>query len=140
MAVLSELQAARGLGMLFITHDLDLAAAVTDSLAVMYAGTVVETGPTTASTSSARAPYTAALWRSRPSTAASAGCGPSPAGPMAAFETGAGCVFVARCPFAADRCRAAARACASSATTPWPATAPRTCPATRPLRTRRERR
>ena len=45
MAVLSDLQTERGVGMVFITHDLDLAAAVTDRIAVMYAGVVVETGP-----------------------------------------------------------------------------------------------
>ncbi|MGF0313800.1 ABC transporter ATP-binding protein [Rhodococcus sp. IEGM1428] len=41
-AILSELRSERGLAMLFITHDLDLASAVCDSLAVMKDGCVVE--------------------------------------------------------------------------------------------------
>ncbi len=44
MAILAELRADRRLAMLFITHDLDLAAAVTDRMAVMYAGMIVEIG------------------------------------------------------------------------------------------------
>jgi ABC-type dipeptide/oligopeptide/nickel transport system ATPase component len=44
MAILAELRANRRLAMLFITHDLDLAAAVTDRMAVMYAGMIVEIG------------------------------------------------------------------------------------------------
>ncbi len=42
MAILSELQEANGLSVLFITHDLELAAAVCDRTAVMYAGQIVE--------------------------------------------------------------------------------------------------
>ena len=43
MAILDELRRERGLALLFITHDLELAAAVCDRTAVMYAGQIVET-------------------------------------------------------------------------------------------------
>ena len=42
MAILDEQRRQKGLGMIFVTHDLDLAAAVCDRIAVMYAGFVVE--------------------------------------------------------------------------------------------------
>lgn len=42
MAIIDEARAERGLAMLFITHDLELASAVCDRIAVMYAGSVVE--------------------------------------------------------------------------------------------------
>jgi ABC-type dipeptide/oligopeptide/nickel transport system ATPase component len=45
MAILDEQRRDRGLAMVLITHDLDLAAAVSNRLAVMYAGVIVETGP-----------------------------------------------------------------------------------------------
>ena len=42
MAILGELRSQRGLALLFITHDLELAAATCDRTAVMYAGSIVE--------------------------------------------------------------------------------------------------
>ena len=105
MAVLHDLQETRGVGLLFITHDLDLAAAVTDRLAVMYAGVIVETGPTATMHQSARHPYTVALMASRPSTTSRAELKTIPGRPVSAFEAGPGCVFVQRCPFATDLCR-----------------------------------
>ena len=45
LQILERLQAERGMGLLFITHDLDLAAAVCDRVYVMYAGRIVESAP-----------------------------------------------------------------------------------------------
>ncbi len=45
MAILDELRRDRGLALLFITHDLELASAVCDRTTVMYAGEIVETQP-----------------------------------------------------------------------------------------------
>jgi oligopeptide/dipeptide ABC transporter ATP-binding protein len=104
--VLHDLQESHGLGMLFITHDLDLAAAVTDRLAVMYAGTIVETGPTATMHEAARHPYTVALMAARPDATSRAELKTIPGRPVSAFEAGPGCVFVQRCPFATDLCRA----------------------------------
>lgn len=61
MAILDELRRVRGLSMLFITHDLDLAAAVCDRLAVMKDGRVVEELVTPDIREQASAPYTKKL-------------------------------------------------------------------------------
>ncbi len=104
MAVLSDMQAQRGMGMVVITHDLDLAAAVTDRIAVMYAGTIVESGPTESMHARARHPYTVALMAARPNTSRKERLRTIPGRPVGAFEAGDGCVFSARCPFAQQRC------------------------------------
>ena len=99
MAILDELRHDRGLAMIFITHDLDLAAAVTDRLAVMYAGVIVETGPSSTMQSDAKHPYTAALHASRPSTVAKSEPLAIPGRPIAAWEFGDGCPFEPRVRF-----------------------------------------
>lgn len=66
MAILDELRTDRGLAMLFITHDLDLAAATCDRLAVMNAGRVVETLTAGSVYEEAREDYTRQLMAARP--------------------------------------------------------------------------
>ncbi len=105
MAILDEQRRDRNLAMIFITHDLDLAVAVTDRIAVMYAGRIVETGPSATMHEAARHPYTAALLAARPSITTRRRLWSIPGRPAAAHEIPAGCGFAARCPFAEDRCR-----------------------------------
>ncbi|MGX5653344.1 ABC transporter ATP-binding protein [Geodermatophilus nigrescens] len=105
MAILLEQIRDRHAAMLFVTHDLDLAAAVTDRLAVMYAGAIVETGTSAAIYERPQHPYTAALLHSRPSTTEVRRLAAIPGRPVAAYESGEGCAFAPRCPFATDRCR-----------------------------------
>jgi oligopeptide/dipeptide ABC transporter ATP-binding protein len=108
VAILHELRRDRGLGLLFITHDLDLAAAICDRTAVMYAGRLVETQPSRALQSAPLHPYTAALLAARPVVDASPGrLAAIPGRPLSAFEAPDGCAFAPRCPHAQDRCRAA---------------------------------
>ena len=96
----------RGLAMLFVTHDLELAAAVCDRIAVMYAGFLVEDAPAGDIHRLRRHPYTAGLLASRPDpTAPRHRLVAIPGRPLSAFEVGAGCPFVARCAFAVERCR-----------------------------------
>ena len=66
MAILDDLRREFGLGMLFITHDLDLAAAICDRTAVMYAGQIVEVRTSARLHSDPLHPYTAALAAARP--------------------------------------------------------------------------
>jgi peptide/nickel transport system ATP-binding protein len=106
MAILSELRAKKNLGLLMITHDLDLAAAVTDRLAVMYAGSIVESGSSEAVTTRPRHPYTAGLLASRPRTDEVRRLKVIPGRPVSAVEAGEGCPFAPRCAFALPRCRA----------------------------------
>lgn len=105
MAILADLRADRGLAMLFITHDLDLAAAVTNRMAVMYAGVIVEISASATVHQSALHPYTIGLLRSRPEIGARSRIQVIPGRPVSAFEAGPGCVFAARCPYATDLCR-----------------------------------
>jgi ABC-type dipeptide/oligopeptide/nickel transport system ATPase component len=65
MAIIDEQREQRGLALLFITHDLELAAACCDRLAVMYAGEIVEQGVDVYA--NPQHPYTRELLSARPS-------------------------------------------------------------------------
>src|SRR5215472_6887067 len=104
MAILGEQRHARRLAMVFITHDLDLAAAVTDTIAVMYAGTLVETGPSSGLHERALHPYTAGLLAARPQPSRVASLYTIPGRPIAAYESGTGCVFAGRCAYTQQHC------------------------------------
>ncbi len=106
MAIIGEARAARGLAMLFITHDLELAAAVCDRIAVMYAGTTVEELPAERLRAQAAHPYTRALLASRPSVDdTGAELRSIPGRPLSGFEVPDGCAFSDRCPRVQDLCR-----------------------------------
>jgi oligopeptide/dipeptide ABC transporter ATP-binding protein len=109
MAILDGLRRRSGLAMLFITHDLELAAAICDRTAVMYAGQIVEVRASSLLHSDPLHPYTAALAAARPDIAQSARRLPAISGrPLSAFEAPAAeCVFAPRCTYAGDVCRAA---------------------------------
>ena len=66
MAILDELRRERGVAVLFITHDLELAASVCDRTCVMYAGEIVEQQSSSVLNASPLHPYTAALLAARP--------------------------------------------------------------------------
>ncbi|MEU6659956.1 ABC transporter ATP-binding protein [Streptomyces sp. NPDC046821] len=105
MAILDELRQEHGMAMLLITHDLELAAATCDRLAVMYAGRIVETQPAEALTAAPRHPYTSGLMLSRPSIDAVVHRLPViPGRPLAAFEAEDGCAFAPRCAHAQGHC------------------------------------
>ena len=107
MAILDDLRRELHLGMLFITHDLELAAAICDRTAVMYAGQVVEVRDSARLHDDPLHPYTAALTAARPDiTRAAARLRAIPGRPLSAFEAPDGCAFATRCPFVEDRCRA----------------------------------
>ncbi|MGI9186447.1 MAG: ABC transporter ATP-binding protein [Gaiellales bacterium] len=107
MALLDELRRERGLAMLFITHDLELAGAVCDRTAVMYAGQIVEEQASATLESDPHHPYTAALVAARPDiTGTTSRLVAIPGRPLSAFEAPSGCVFADRCLFAATACTA----------------------------------
>ncbi|MEU6676497.1 ABC transporter ATP-binding protein [Streptomyces sp. NPDC046925] len=105
IALLARLRERFGTGLLFVTHDLDLAAVISDRVYVMYAGRIVESGPAKALFARPRHPYTAALLASTPRLEA-------PQGRLAAIEGQPpdlreelhGCPFAARCPLATEIC------------------------------------
>lgn len=92
-----------GAGVLFITHDLELALAAAHRLTVFYAGATVEEVDVRAFTAGGPAhPYTRALWEALPQN----GFTPLPGSQPGPDETPEGCPFAPRCP----RCRPACRA------------------------------
>jgi peptide/nickel transport system ATP-binding protein len=61
LILLRRLQRELGMGMIFVTHDLGVAAEIADTVAVMYAGRIVETGPVAAVLGAPAHPYTKGL-------------------------------------------------------------------------------
>jgi peptide/nickel transport system ATP-binding protein len=107
LTLLADLRAERGLSMIFITHDLSVLTSVCDRLAVMYAGRVVEEGPSEQVFSDPRHPYTRALAAAFPtigdrsSRMKPSGLGGDPPDPA---NIPSGCAFHPRCPVVEDRC------------------------------------
>ena len=107
LALLKNLQRELGLAMLFITHDLSVLVEVSDRLAIMYAGKVVEQGPSRAVFDDPAHPYTRALAAAFPSIGDPrfrrnpSGLGGDPPDPQAIPS---GCPFHPRCPVAFDAC------------------------------------
>jgi peptide/nickel transport system ATP-binding protein len=64
--LLQKLQRERGMGILFVTHNLGVVAEIADRVAVMYAGRIVESGPVAEVFAHPRHPYTKGLLRSVP--------------------------------------------------------------------------
>jgi peptide/nickel transport system ATP-binding protein len=61
LVLLRRLQRELGMGMIFVTHDLGVASEIADTVAVMYAGRIVESGPVTRILQAPAHPYTAGL-------------------------------------------------------------------------------
>jgi oligopeptide/dipeptide ABC transporter ATP-binding protein len=105
--LLLDLQDRLKLSMLFVAHDLGVVRHVSDRVAVMYLGRIVETAPTVPLYATPRHPYTEALLAAVPKadptlrdqTSAPAGEIADPANPPP------GCAFHPRCPYAVSRCR-----------------------------------
>ena len=108
LRLLQELQANRGMTVLYVTHDLATVRHFADRVAVMYLGRIVEVGPTQEVLSNPLHPYTVGLLRSVPT--------PDPANrlrersviagePPSPIDIPTGCRFHPRCPeFMAGRC------------------------------------
>ncbi|TSH97176.1 dipeptide ABC transporter ATP-binding protein [Verticiella sediminum] len=111
VTLIRRLQARRGTGVLFVTHDLGLATRVCDTVAVMYAGTICEAGPAPAVFGVPRHPYTRALLRANPRQAVPGARLYSLPGTMPGVEQYpalAGCRFAPRCAQAQPSCTDAA--------------------------------
>lgn len=104
--LLSDLKAEFGLTLIVVAHDLAVVRHMSDRIAVMYLGRIVEIGPADAITSRPRHPYTQALMSAVPEASVDAkrtpipleGEIPSPLNPPS------GCRFRTRCQFAKEIC------------------------------------
>ncbi|WP_436640543.1 ABC transporter ATP-binding protein [Microbaculum sp. FT89] len=104
--LMMELSEACGVTFLFISHDLTVVSHVTDDVAVMYLGRVVEQGPTAQVFAAPAHPYTQLLLSAvpKPDPAFRRRAKGVPIEPPAAPAEGA-CPFAPRCPRATERCR-----------------------------------
>ncbi len=104
--LLRKLRQQQGMGLLIITHDLGVVAGIAERLAVMYAGRIVETGPTNVVLSRPRHPYTVGLLRSLPrlDRPRQAALTPIEGSPPDLASDIVGCPFRPRCSRAIDRC------------------------------------
>jgi peptide/nickel transport system ATP-binding protein len=99
LALLDRLQKEHGLAMILITHNLGLVEERTRRLAVMYAGKIVEEGPTASVLSDPKHPYTRALLQSLPRLSSTQRRLPTLQGsPPDLREVPSGCPFHPRCP------------------------------------------
>ena len=108
LELLSRLARDLRMGVLLITHDLGVVAAVADRVSVMYGGRTAEAGGTSALFTGPLHPYTEALARSAPTLSRKLdgqrgipGLPPDPRHPQP------GCPFAPRCSYATETCRAA---------------------------------
>ena len=106
--LLADLRQSRGTAILFISHDLRAVRQISDRIAVMYLGTIVEEGPTDAVLEDPQHPYTQALVSAAPTHEGLKknriilqGEPPNPA------DRPEGCAFHPRCPMARNACRQA---------------------------------
>jgi peptide/nickel transport system ATP-binding protein len=103
---IERLRAQLGFSVVFITHDLSLLLETSDRLAVMYAGEIVEYGPTVTLHDAAAHPYTQGLLRSFPDLRGEAReLRGVPGHPPDLSRDLVGCPFAPRCEHAFDPCR-----------------------------------
>jgi oligopeptide/dipeptide ABC transporter ATP-binding protein len=115
LGLLQEIRTRMGMSIVFVSHDLAVLGELCDRLAIMYAGQVVETGPTEQVFADPQHPYTEALMRSVPSFGANterlAGIAGRPPDPR---NFPPGCRFEPRCRYAREDCTEAAHALSES--------------------------
>lgn len=104
--LLEELKERRGLAMIFISHDLAVMEYISDRIAIVYLGHLMEIGPSRRVIAAPGHPYTEALISAVPDATGTRqriilrGDAPSPVSPPS------GCVFRTRCPYAVSVCAA----------------------------------
>ncbi len=128
LLLLRELQRELGMGVIFVTHDIGVAVEISDRVAVMYAGSIVETGTVREIIRNPQHPYTRGLLAAN-LYGASRGerLEAIPGAPPTLEEVPRACAFAPRCPMAMDACHrnkppvvdlAPRRSCACLLTTP----------------------
>ena len=108
VSLLEHLQAERKISYVFISHDLNMVRYISQRIAVMYLGGVVEEGPTKAVYENPLHPYTQALIQLNAPLAPHMSIGPVLSGEVPSpLSTITGCPFASRCPEVMAQCREA---------------------------------
>jgi oligopeptide/dipeptide ABC transporter ATP-binding protein len=104
--LLADLRESIGLSMIFISHDLGVVSHVSDRVAVMYMGRVVELAATGEIVNRPMHPYTRTLMAARPKADPKIRIKPGIeiGEPPSQFEKASGCPYANRCPIATSRC------------------------------------
>jgi peptide/nickel transport system ATP-binding protein len=103
--LLGDLKKTLGFSMIFISHDLSIAAELADRMITMYAGTVVERASVTDLFYRPRHPYSVGLLRAVPRVTGVIGAVASiPGSPPDLIRLPPGCTYVPRCPLAIAAC------------------------------------
>lgn len=101
-----QLQATLGFAIVFVTHDLSLLLEISDRIAIMYGGRIVEVGMPEQLYSAAQHPYTRGLRASFPPLSEPVRrLRGIPGNPPDLLDLPTGCSFAPRCPLAVDLCR-----------------------------------
>lgn len=103
--LMRQLQDDIGMAIMLITHDLGVVATMSDHVAVMYLGKVVEYSDTRTIFKSPRHPYTKGLLNSIPQVGQKKRLVPIEGSIPDPFEISQGCAFAPRCPHATDKCK-----------------------------------
>ncbi len=105
LAELKKIQRDLGMSIIYISHDIAVIAEITDAMGVMYAGKLVEMGPTEELFTRPRHPYTWLILSSTPSiTGPRRSLAPLEGEPPNLLDPPTGCRFHPRCPFATEIC------------------------------------
>jgi peptide/nickel transport system ATP-binding protein len=104
--LMSQLREREGVSFLYITHDVASARYIADRVLVLYAGHLVEEGPTEDVIQRPKHPYTQLLLSAVPDPQAELGLADTTdvGEPPKVVEPGEGCRFRARCPYAIAKC------------------------------------
>ena len=106
LELIRRLRSELGLALVFVSHDIAVVQQVCDDIAIMYAGRIVETGPTSEVLARPLHPYTSALLSAVVDLDDEAGLArPIPGAQPDPANLAAGCSFHPRCPLAGPECR-----------------------------------
>jgi peptide/nickel transport system ATP-binding protein len=105
LRLLRDVATARDLAVLFVTHDLGVAGQLADSVSVMYAGRIVESGATRSVLTTPEHPYALGLLRSAPRLDTRVRpLAALPGGTEGIWDLTKGCRFAPRCQYRVERC------------------------------------
>jgi peptide/nickel transport system ATP-binding protein len=104
LLLLKEIREKSKMSIIYVTHDLAVAASISDRIAVLYGGMVQEVGPARQILSDPKHPYTLGLIKSIPSKAKNEGPLDAIKGAFSWDDIGNICAFAPRCPMAREAC------------------------------------